>query len=144
MLQTKLSRLMKLVIGECSRIAADEALPVEVLVDLHIQNTNSDLSVAKASVSRTLRRLWSRGLVELYDLDESGDMISLTEASRYSRDELALIESNPVEFFKRENAELGHLEKWRSAKQMLEEYRRLYGGTYPRWFRARYVSLVGH
>lgn len=61
----KLSPLMVHVLAQCQAAEPETRIPVSVLVKAQTSRGVS-ASVAKAVISRTLRRLWARGLVELY------------------------------------------------------------------------------
>ncbi len=142
MANRKLSPLMLLVLDECQKARADEAVATEQIVDQFASQNGGNLNSAKASISRTLRRMWKRGLVELYDADPAGELLSLSQVKADATNRLAQIEADAERYFRIARNASGQNSLWRSPDAMLDDYRRFYGGDVPRGFRTRYVSLV--
>ena len=142
MANRKLSPLMILVLDVCQDVGPDEAVSTEELVNRFMQQNDRDLNSAKASISRALRRMWRRGLVELYDTDQSGDLMPATEAHNDGLERLEAAEENPERYLTiARNASPSGV-PWRTAGAMLKDYRRYYGAGFPSGFRVRYVSVV--
>ncbi len=78
--------------GELVRLiaTATAGVPVRDLVSLHVRAGRSQ-AVARASLSRALRRLWRAGLVELHDR-----WSSLSAKQQEARERLARFEADPL------------------------------------------------
>lgn len=142
MANRKLSPLMILVLEECQRAASDEATPTSQIVDRLMAENGSSLGVAKASVSRTLRRIWRRGLVELYDLDRDGELQSLSEIKAIGLERLQAAEKDPARHLGIVRERSSGSVPWKTPAALLKDYRRFFGGEFPKGFKVRYVSVV--
>lgn len=96
--------------------AADGGVSIRALVGQHMRAGHAG-PVARASLSRSLRRLWRRGLVELYGTkmyrgyilspDEWGRDDTLTRRADAARRRLADAEANPQTYFDHVSGLLG-------------------------------------
>lgn len=73
-------------------VTADEPLPVAAVL-VHVRRPDASAPVARASLSRTLRRLWAAGLVEL--VTGHATRPTLTEQAKYWRSVYAKVQAAP-------------------------------------------------
>lgn len=97
--------------------------------------------VAKASLSRTLRRLWLAGLVELYDRPWAGPDAALSRCHWEAQRRLAHAEADPDQFYQDFRANFAAFDRYGSAAAFLE-HKRAQAKQPHRGFYVRYVQIT--
>lgn len=113
----------------------------DLLAALYPPSSIVSLSVARASLSRTLRRLWTAGLVELYSSPHRSTGTGLSRKHLEAQKYLAEVEADPDGHYQRFRRDFADYDTYGSVAAFVEERRRRANRIY-RGFYVRYVQIT--